>query len=1010
MSNKTFQIDGVQWVAGSGTQDNFIPMMTDDVRLYHATPNNRRLWALIPNRDIVKYLKRNNMNICEVLVNYPKKLYFDIDGSLDCKLDEIMEILYKYFDKNPDNWSVSGYENNERHSYHIVNNMYVISSSDELMRVKKMVSFIKHSVNKNFDDAVYSKNRNMKCIYQSKPETKNIQKLIINKNETSHLIASYITSFVPISDSNLFNIHNTTELVNSLTLKNTHRTEELQLPEGFTNEDAKDARELLKITPSADISHAHRWKVALFCYYNGLSKDEYMEWFNKSKPSNSRWAKVNYFYDKEIPNASKFAVSVSNFRKYLSIWYPELIEETHFTSNFLGSFNLDNTFNIDRIEQNHFTVDHKVVIFNIPMGGGKTTTTLKYLEDTKTSFIWMAPRQTLISNISHRLKNENHIEHTCHLDVAKDKTPLKSANKLLICSQSLHYVEDKQNFDTVVIDEIETALNGWDDDETHKSKMASNFKRFCSVIQKAKKVILLDAFITTKTIKFINSLGIPNNNIMLYNNTVKTVNRTLKFNNSFDSILNKIVDDIRANKKLFIFYAFKNASENGHYSIIQLDNKIKSLIKQKDIDEAKDLETIKQINSIETENYKQSLLYYAESKEKNQLGDVNVAWANADYVITTSSITVGVNYEGLDYDKVYLLCSGIVNNPRDILQCSMRIRKPKENTIELFFFDLMTKDFKAYPNYYHSDNNIYKSLINNVYAEQQSDFAQSFRKFCDLTGYDYSEFPELKFSKKRDSKKFINDMFESRMLMEYSTIEVLDDLEMVETYEQAVYNRTATLQQRFAVSRFYFDERFKELDDKDRAVIWNNRAGDFFRGIKHKLIGRIMTENNITSLADLQLNKLELSDGLKEDIKTYFSYDIKMKNQLIVKTINNLLCINAIEKVESSKGKHVGFNFSGLFAIINDIYIKLEDIKKQKESESIEVDFIDDSSAGSSNNNTTTPSPSNISAGLDDDDTTLPPTPSFSDFNNWFYKLSEMDKVNISDENRCKYKMYLLDI
>lgn len=986
MSKKFFNIDGIQWLSGSGSQDELISMMEPDDRLFHAVSNNRHLWALMSQHQIINYLKRNNMNICEVLVHYPKKLYFDIDGTPDCKLIDIMIILYKYFDKDEKNWSISGYETDVKHSYHIVNNKYIIASDDELLRVKNLVKYIKHTINNNFDDCVYSKNRNMKCIYQSKPNTQNTQLMINDKTETNHLITSFITSEIPISNSKLFNIHNTSELLNKLTIKETIRTEVLHLPVDFTNEQANDARELLKLAPTSDISHAHRWKVALFCYFNGLKREEYMEWFLKANPSASRISKVEYFYDYEIPKATDYKVSLSNFRKYLSIWYPDLLEDTHFTSRFLGSFKLDNIVNIKRIEQEHFNIDKKTIIFNIPMGGGKTTTTLQYLKNSGSSFIWLAPRQTLIANISFRLNEEYQIEHTCHLYVGKDKKPLTTANKLLICNQSLHYVQDTQNFETVVIDEIETALNSWDDEETHKSKLPTNFNRFCSVIQKAKKIILLDAFITTKTIKFLNTLGIKNRDIIIYNNNVSTITKTLKFNDTFEKTLNKIVDDIRANKKIFIFYAFKNASENGHYSIIQLDNKIKSMIKQKDIDAENDVKKIKKINEIPTEQYKNSLLYYAESKEKNELGNVNEKWAVADYVITTSSITVGVNYEGLDYDKVYLLCSGTVNNPRDIIQCSMRIRKPKENIMELFFFDLMTKDFKAFPSYYHSDNKIYKSLICNVYAEQQADFAQSFRKFCDLTGYDYSEQPDLKYKKKKESRKFVNDMFESRMLMEYSTIETIDDLEIMETYETAVYNRTATLEQRFAVSKYYFDERFKELDEKDRAVIWNNRGGDFFKGIKHNLINKIKAENKIDDLINLNLKKIELSDNLKEDIKTFFSFDIKMKNQLIVKTINNLLGVVAIDKAESSTGKHTGFQFSSLFKILNDINIKWDIIKAEKE-----VKFIDEQAEI-------------------EEPTEEAEMVSFNDFNNWFQKLSPYEKINISDDDRCKYKHFLLDL
>jgi len=945
MSKKSFLIDGISWQNSTGTQDKLISMMEHNDRLLHAkVPAGqyfRNVWALIKEDKLVDYVRRNNLNMCEVLCNYPKKLYFDIDGALNLTLEKVMSILYDYFDKEANHWAISGYESNEKHSYHIINNYYTIRNEDELEKVKKLVVYIKHTICSGFDEKPIMKNGNMKCIYQSKPDSKYQQKIIVDDNEQHHFINSFITSDVSILKSKQFQQYKSNETIDQLTIKNKNRTTVEVLPPDFTNEQAHNARELLKITPSADISHAHRFKVALFCYYNGLTEQEYFDWFLKSNPSETREAKVRYFYENEIPKSSSFAVSISNFRKYLSLWFPALMEETHFTSRFLGSFTLDNLVQIKRIEPEHFKSNKKVIMFNIPMGGGKTTTTLQYLKDSDDSFIWLAPRQTLIANTSHRMKEEFNIEHICHLNVGKNKEPLTKANKLLICNQSLHYLEDKQIFDTVIIDEIETALNSWDDDETHKGAMMNNFNRFCYVIQKAKKVLLLDAFITTKTIKFLNTLGIKTEEQIIYNNSEIKQEKKLIFNDDFDGLLNKIVNDIRNKKKLFIFYAFKNGTENGHYNIRELDLKIKELIKQKDIEDCTDINKAKELLKIPNADYKKSLLYYAESKEKNELGNINEKWANSDYILTTSSITVGVNYEGLDYDKIYLICSGTVNNPRDIIQCSMRIRKPIENNIELFFFDLTTKDFKKYPEHFNKGNNIYKNLICDVYAEQQSDFADSFRKFCDMTGYNYKAFPDLKKNKKKDAKKFINDMYESRMLMEYSTIETIEDLEVLEKYQESVYSRTATLEMRMAVSKYFFDDRFKILDKDDKAFIWNNRTADYFKGIKHKLITDIITENKVEKLADLDLNKLTITPELKEEIKQFFSFDIKMKNQLIVKTINNLLTIQAIIKQEDSKGKHKGFQFSEIFNMMTDLYTRYQELKQQAEIKFMEEEVVE---------------------------------------------------------------------
>jgi hypothetical protein len=177
--------------------------------------------------------------------------------------------------------------------------------------------------------------------------------------------------------------------------------------------------------------------------------------------------------------------------------------------------------------------------------------------------------------------------------------------------------------------------------------------------------------------------------------------------------------------------------------------------------------------------------------------------------------------------------------------------------------------------------------------------------------------------------------------MEYSTIETIEDLEVLEKYQESVYSRTATLEMRMAVSKYFFDDRFKILDKDDKAFIWNNRTADYFKGIKHKLITDIITENKVEKLADLDLNKLTITPELKEEIKQFFSFDIKMKNQLIVKTINNLLTIQAIIKQEDSKGKHKGFQFSEIFNMMTDLYTRYQELKQQAEIKFMEEEVVE---------------------------------------------------------------------
>lgn len=935
----TLKINNISFISGSQNYYRLLEKSTKNIRLMSARTEKNFYYALVPENEIIPLLKSKNCAIAELLTHYPKKLYFDIDikdGS-KTRLKDIMNVLNKYFDsKGYEDWNVSGYENNDIKSYHIVHSRYTIDNEDELLKLKKLALYIKKTECAYIDEAVYSKNRHMKCVHQGKPNSP-VQEILCGwTTDDKHIIGSFFGNNTISFTKNKKFIENyipELETTQSKPYETVHK-----LPEYISKKDLQDARKLLELTPSDNnLDHGHRWKVALFCYYNGITEEEYMNWFLKSSPSEIRTKKVKKFWD-ELPKFENYKVSVDNFRKYLGNFIPELLDDNHFTPRFLSSFEFNEDIKvrmIDRIKNKHFN-KRRVSLFNIGMGGGKTTSTLQYLKDNDDkSFIWLAPRQTLVSNTSHRMKNEIIIKHLSHLDLKKDKSPLTTAKELLICNQSLHYLPETKKYDIVVIDEIETVLNCWTDEETHKENLGNNFKVFCNVIRNANKIILLDAFITTKTTNFINNIGIENKEMILYNSKYSPEKKKINHNKDFMEITNKIAKEVREGKKLYIFYAFKNGTKNSHYSIIQMDLRIKEIIKQMDIDSCNDLEKIKEINKIPTQDYKKSLLYYAESKEKNQLGDVNKLWKEADYILTTSSITVGVNYEGLDYDKIYLLCSGISNNPRDIIQSSMRIRKPTTNIIELFCFDYDSKNLIEYPKYYHNNDVVYRSLVQDIYTELQCDFNTSFRKFCELTNYDVSKVPELKYDKKRVRNQFVNDMFVSRMLLDYDNVpEITDDL--IQEYEEKMYQRSATLSERLSIDRFYMDKTFRLLEKDERQVIWNNRGKQFFKGINHEVIEKIKEDNEISSLGELNFNDLEVSDNTKEYIKENFSTIIKQKTNLIVKTLNQVLGINAVETVKSKNKNITGHKFSELFVVLNELNDKMNNIKNERV-----IDFVD---------------------------------------------------------------------
>lgn len=905
-------------------------------RIDNGYNNVHYYYGLIPIVNIEAVIELHNSNICEMLTTFPYRLYFDIDDKT-CKLTltKVFEILKKFFGLRKRDITVSGYETDSKHSYHVIAKNYTLNTPSDLIYMKKAVTAINASefdgVNV-FDPAVYTKNRQMKCVFQSKPQG-TVAKPLHPKETSSkyNLREFFIASFVPKDatayfSSNLINVDVSSKL--GVTTEELPTTK-ISLPKDFywTPNDmykanVDTARKILSLVPDID-SHAHRRTVACFCMGNGLTQQDFNNWFYKQAPSSERKKKVALWWDNTHATYIQptFYKPLTTMIKYLAKWYPELTMENPNTGYFMNSFDLDipsTNIETEYIQPEHFQADERVLIFNIGMGGGKTTATLKELKRReKDTFVWLAPRQTLVQNTSGRMKKEYALNHITHLDVGNDKGKLSMAKHLIICNQSLHYLNDDIKYDIVIIDEIETVFLSWLDEETHGKNLKANFKMFCNILRRASKVILLDAFITTKTLNLLTDLGISKQSIKLYTSKQQPKQRKLVFNPTEDQIVNKIVDSLVLGEKSYIFYPFKKPSKK-HMGIIEFDTYIKEKVKEKRLSTAKTAEEKLAIH----ETSLKSLLYYAESKEKNNLGDINILWDDVDYILTTSSITVGVNYEHKDvYHNVFLLVSGATNVPRDIIQSSMRIRHPINTDINYHLYDVALHDIAKFPSYFHDEDTIYKNLVVQNLREIQAGFVESFCTMCNLTNYKLDVEHDTLF-KVKQRKDFINTMYESSNLIEYSKVPKIDDEEKIEALKFKTFNRCADMIDRLTVERFYHDQKFRNLDEDERALIWNTNRKSFFDGIDNEFIKMVEADNQIDAITQINPRSLEVSETTLEYISTNYSI-VKSKkiDSKVIQVINNILGFEAIS-IKTDKSKHKVIEVSQLAKTLYECHLK----------------------------------------------------------------------------------------
>ena len=877
--------------------------------------NSGKLWGQATEGEILKLIEKN-IGLYEVITHYPCKVYFDIDGDKNASLVEIKAIINKYFTNCL--MSISGYEIENKNSYHIILNNYIINNVDELQHLKVIVKYF-YSLNSNFDWKVYTKNRNMKAINQSK-RGKETQKIIEDSNYKNHLITCFI-------NPNSYNINNILlhkleeKKLEDLTTDNyidwsDIKKLELELPPNFNYEENYS---LLLITPLNNThNHAYTWRVARFCFYNGLTFEQFIAWYkNKSdsKETLIKWAR----HWKLIKNHPE--ITRRDYIKFLSNFYPRLNKENY--NEFKSLFKWSNNIKyIDRLSQEDFIFNEKCKIINIGMGGGKTTQTIDYLkklEDTlddyldHDSFIWITPNISLAENTYSRIKEA---KINCNIyNSAKNKKDkqelIETSKNIIICLNSLFYTKKTEynSYEVVVIDEIETFLKLFNNNSTIK-ELDQVFKKFINILKHCKKLILLDAFISKITINFLEDLGI---NYEVIKRTKEPQNREAIIKKDFNLWMSDIMKDLKNNKKLLIFYPLKNPRKGT--------NPLPSM--------ADLVETIKAYTN------KKGIFHNADSScmTNSKLKDVNEHWTKYDFIVANNKINVGLNFDKEYFDTCYLSIAAF-NSPRDIIQFSYRTRNLKSNTIKYCYLDssnnIDCSEIQTVAEY----NEIFKNLNENIVIEKMADLKPTFNYFLDRANYNitneniYNELEPIKFLE--------NDYYDYLNVPECDCVELKD-------YENAIYCQEASIIQKLQVKKHYFNNLFTiDTEDKILSDLWNNNKFNLISKIKKilyndEIITQLKNNYKWTCMYPDKIDvkfKFDVVD-LETIFKNYkFKYlTQKSKDHLILTSyINNIYGQYVIKK--TTKNKNCLFSIDEKF---ENYYIQIVDnIKPEPKKEVIE--------------------------------------------------------------------------
>jgi hypothetical protein len=572
------------------------------------------------------------------------------------------------------------------------------------------------------------------------------------------------------------------------------------------------------------LRHEDTAYIARWAYYHNITTDEFLSWVALKDNSTARldkWRK-KYQLTENYPK-----VTTDNLIYWLARFYPEIVKDNSL-QKLQKSFEFTSNGQISGyLKAENFRIKDKVILCSLPMGAGKTTAVIEYLQSYE-KVIFLSPRRSLAFNIAERLKDKNFTLYT--------KGKINKADRIIVQVESLFKLEHNQNFDLVVIDEIESVLNQTLSRDTHKKNLELNFKIFCNILKSAKKVIGLDAFTTSKSINFFETL--LNIKPFIYTQKEPPKERKLIELPNYETMMANINEDLKNKKKLYIFYPFKTGSKSMP-SIEFIADSLKQ--------------------------YGKVLCYHSESSDTETLLDVNNNWESAVAVITNSSITVGVNYDKTKFDNIYILWAPFVKS-RDIIQSSYRVRNISGNV----YLTKCKEGMKPISTREKFDNESLDFLSQSNYIE---DRAKSKYKcmlfFCEKAGYNLQKkeevIKEFKFEKEDNDDYF--DYFK------------IDDFP---------YEQPKILSEKLALRKHIFKSLFLEsTPDKIIGEIWNNKKCNFFikynEFVKNEIGSSAELKDIITINLILPSNKDEIEIKEKKIDKTTNDTTNKRK---IVKIMN----------------------------------------------------------------------------------------------------------------------------
>lgn len=232
------------------------------------------------------------------------------------------------------------------------------------------------------------------------------------------------------------------------------------------------------------------------------------------------------------------------------------------------------------------------------------------------------------------------------------------ATHVIIQAESLYRLDISDMTNTcLVVDECEAFLTQLTSTKTHGGNHMRNIKTLLDILDGATKVFMLDAFLSRRTLDFLE-LALEHNDCTyeVLNFTAKPREQKALQLDTDENFLSSLRLDLQAGKNIFFFCS--------------------------------SLSKIRKVFAPFLDSLGVTYLEYS-STSKKTIKDVSEEWKKAQVVICTSVITVGIDFNIEHFDRSYCwLSSNSRNLVRDVFQSLFRTRQLRD---DLLVYHINTK-------------------------------------------------------------------------------------------------------------------------------------------------------------------------------------------------------------------------------------------------------------------------------------------------------------------------------